>query len=241
MNSILDFIANNQKQVLDITGAVLGIIYILLEYRASIWLWPVSIVMPLVDMMLYFEAGLYADFAMAIYYALAAVYGYIMWKKAPSVSSKAPSKSPPAGETLDSASEDSNTKVSPAGGDLEGASGTVDRSITLFPARLIVPTTVAFALLWLAIWFVLSHFTNSTVPVRDAFTTALSMIALWALARKYVEQWLMWLVVDLISFWLYFEKGIPFKGLLYAFYCFMAVAGYIRWRKLARQSSCAAR
>ena len=65
---------------LDFIGAVLGIIYILLEYRASIWLWAVSIIMPLVDMMLYFRAGLYADFGMAIYYALAAIYGYAMWR-----------------------------------------------------------------------------------------------------------------------------------------------------------------
>jgi len=196
MNSILDFVADNQKHILDIAGAVLGLIYILLEYRASIWLWFVSIIMPLVDMLLYFEAGLYADFAMAIYYALAAVYGYIMWKKSPKKEGK-------------------------------------ERPITLFPLHKLWRTVVVFCLLWLAIWYLLEEYTNSTVAVRDAFTTALSMIALWALAQKYVEQWILWLVVDAVSCWLYIDKGIPFKALLYGLYCFIAVAGYYKWKSMA--------
>ncbi|MBQ9596681.1 MAG: nicotinamide mononucleotide transporter, partial [Bacteroidales bacterium] len=65
---------------LDILGFAIGLIYLFLEYRASIWLWLASIVMPAVDMVLYFKAGLYADFGMAIYYCLAAVYGYLVWR-----------------------------------------------------------------------------------------------------------------------------------------------------------------
>jgi nicotinamide mononucleotide transporter len=63
-------------------------------------------------------------------------------------------------------------------------------------------------------------------------TTALSMIAMWLLARKYVEQWLVWLVVDIITVGLYLYKGIPITAALYMLYSVLAVAGYIRWRKL---------
>ena len=65
---------------LDITATIVGLVYIWLEYKASIYLWIVGIIMPLIDIFLYYEAGLYADFGMAIYYALAATYGYVVWK-----------------------------------------------------------------------------------------------------------------------------------------------------------------
>ena len=80
MNSIMDCIADNRLMMLDILSTVVGIVYIVLEYRASIWLWFASIIMPLIDIVLYLEAGLYADLGMAIYYAVAAVYGFIVWR-----------------------------------------------------------------------------------------------------------------------------------------------------------------
>lgn len=59
---------------LDILGFVVGLVYLVLEYKASIWLWLASVIMPAVDMVLYYKAGLYADFGMAVYYCLAGVY-----------------------------------------------------------------------------------------------------------------------------------------------------------------------
>ena len=73
----MTYIADNQLRILDILSTVVGIVYIILEYRASIWLWLVGLIMPLIDIVLYYDAGLYADFGMAIYYALAAVYGFV--------------------------------------------------------------------------------------------------------------------------------------------------------------------
>jgi len=77
---ILTFIQEHSLLLLDITSTTLGLIYLWLEYRASIWLWLVSIIMPAIDTVLYFKAGLYADFGRAIYYCLAAAYGYIIWR-----------------------------------------------------------------------------------------------------------------------------------------------------------------
>ena len=71
---------NFELYTLDVLGFLVGLVYLYLEYRASIWLWLASIVMPAVDMVLYYQAGLYADFGMAIYYCLAAVYGFVVWK-----------------------------------------------------------------------------------------------------------------------------------------------------------------
>ena len=65
---------------LDITTTILGLIYIWLEYRAHIALWVVGIVMPALDVVLYWQHGLYGDAGMAVYYTLAAVYGLCIWK-----------------------------------------------------------------------------------------------------------------------------------------------------------------
>ena len=55
---------------------------------------------------------------------------------------------------------------------------------------------------------------------------------MWMLSRKYVEQWLVWLVVDLVTVGLYFYKGIPITAGLYTIYCALAVAGYLRWKRM---------
>ena len=65
---------------LDILTTFLGLIYIVLEYRASIYLWAVGILMPLLDVWLYYTHGLYGDAGMAVYYTFAALYGFIVWR-----------------------------------------------------------------------------------------------------------------------------------------------------------------
>ena len=67
-------------KAIDMAGLVLGLIYLWLEFKASIWLWLVSVIMPIVHGYLYWARGLYADFGMEVYYVLAAVYGYAMWR-----------------------------------------------------------------------------------------------------------------------------------------------------------------
>lgn len=187
-------------RLLDILGFVVGLVYLWLEYKASIWLWLASIVMPAIDLFLYYKAGLYADFGMAIYYVLAGVYGFLAW-----------------------------IFFKPA---VDGGPKPEERPVTHFRRRQILPALVAGLLLWWGIWWVLVTFTNSTVPVADAFTTALSIVALWALAQKYAEQWLLWLAVDLVCCVLYVRKGIPFKAAIYGLYTVIAIFGYRKWIKM---------
>ena len=93
----------------------------------------------------------------------------------------------------------------------------------------------ALLILWGIIYYVLSRFTDSHVPAADAMAGALSILALWLLARKYAEQWLVWFAADTLYSALCFYKGIPFHGTLYAFYVGMALLGYRKWRRLMRQ------
>lgn len=93
----------------------------------------------------------------------------------------------------------------------------------------------AVVVLWAALYWVLTTFTDSTVPVYDSFTTAASIVALWSLAQKHVEQWLLWLAVDAVCAVVYVYKQIPFTAALYGFYTLMAVAGYLKWRQEAKK------
>ncbi len=99
------------------------------------------------------------------------------------------------------------------------------------PVRLALPLIAVYVALHTAIYFLLVRFTDSSVPFWDAMTTAMSMVAMWMLSRKYIEQWLVWLAVDAITVGLYVYKGIPLTAGLYALYTALAVAGYLRWRK----------
>ena len=96
---------------------------------------------------------------------------------------------------------------------------------------------VAAALLWFAMGWALDTQTDSTVPWYDAFTTAMSIVGMWLLARKYVEQWIVWIIVDAVCVWLYAYKGIYFYSALYAIYTVIAVFGYRKWLRLIQRQN----
>lgn len=110
----------------------------------------------------------------------------------------------------------------------------VQRPVTHMPLNLLWLIVLLSALTWLGIWFVLVTFTDSNVPVADAFTTALSIVGSWMLARKWVEQWIAWIIVDAVCIALYVYKGIYFYSALYAIYTVIAVFGYIKWHRLSQ-------
>ena len=111
-----------------------------------------------------------------------------------------------------------------------------DTRIGHTPLRRVPALVGAYVALHAAIWFLLVRFTDSSVPFWDSFTTALCIVAYRMLARKWVEQWLVWLLVDATTVGLYLYKGIPITAGLYVLYSVLAVAGYLRWRRLAARA-----
>lgn len=85
---------------LEITGTLVGLLYLWFEYRASIWLWVAGIVMPALSLFVYYRAGLYADFGINIYYLLAGVYGWLMWLRGASGKKELPVVHTPARQIL---------------------------------------------------------------------------------------------------------------------------------------------
>lgn len=185
---------------LEIIGTAIGLIYLYLEYRASVWLWVASIAMPAVYLKVYYDAGLYADFWISVYYLIASVYGLICWL--------------------------GSTHSAPA------TKQETDRGIVHTPRTMIIPLAGVFTILLIAIGLILSRFTDSTVPWADSFTTALSIVAMWMLAKKYVEQWVVWIAADVACCALYAYKGLWFTSGLYLIYAIIAVFGFRKWIKL---------
>ena len=184
---------------LDIVTTILGLAYILLEYRASAWMWLVGFLMQSLGIVLYYQKGLYADCCMEFYYLGVTIYGWWRWVKPKANSQKL-------------------------------------IAISKFPKKLIIPWLTIIAVVWAIIYWLLVTFTNSNVPLADSFTTALSIIGIWALAHKFLEQWFIWIVVDVVTSVLYFYKDIPFKAGLYALYVVIAVFGYFKWRKMMKSA-----
>jgi len=92
-------------------------------------------------------------------------------------------------------------------------------------------------LLLLGIVYVLKQFTDSDVPWGDGFTTAGSIVATWMLARKILEHWIVWVVVDIVAAGLYFYKGLYPSFLLYLIFTIIAVVGFYQWKRSISENS----
>ena len=186
------------EHTLEIIGTFVGLVYLWLEYKASIWLWIASIIMPAIYIFVYYEAGLYADFGINIYYLGAAVYGWFIWKYG---------------------NKSKEQKELP---------------ITCIPNKSWLKSLIVFIVTLIIIAWLLINYTDSNVPWWDAFTTALSIIGMWMLARKDLEQWWVWFVVDVISVGLYIYKELYFTAGLYGLYATIAIFGWLNWKKLMK-------
>lgn len=95
----------------------------------------------------------------------------------------------------------------------------------------IIYLALAILVLFIVISYILIHYTDSEIPYWDAFTTAASFVATWMLAKKIIEHWIVWIVVDFVSLGLYIYKGLYPTVILFAVYTILAILGYIEWRK----------
>jgi nicotinamide mononucleotide transporter len=92
---------------------------------------------------------------------------------------------------------------------------------------------VAIAIAWPATAFFLLRFTDTDVPWWDAFPTAASVVGQWLLGRKYVENWPVWIVVDVVAAALFAYKGLWLTTILYLVFVAMAAVGWRSWRAKA--------
>ena len=116
-----------------------------------------------------------------------------------------------------------------------------DESNTLKVQRLsiksIIFLLIVSAFIFIILFFILTNFTDTDVPILDSLTTSLSIVATWMLARKYIENWLIWIFVDAVSIGLYFYKGLIPTVILFIVYTFMAFIGFLEWKRSINKPS----
>lgn len=100
------------------------------------------------------------------------------------------------------------------------------------PTRLFLPLTIAFIIIFGIIVLVLQTYTDSQVIYADSFVTTISIVAMWMLAQKYVEQWLLLIVINIVSVFLYLYQDLYPTSIMYLIYSIVSVFGYIRWKKM---------
>lgn len=189
------------EDVLEYFGVISGLLYLLLEIRQHKAMWVVGFLTSLAYVFVFFMAKVYADMGLSVYYVGISVYGFIKWNRK---GSYLPEETTNGKEVI------------------------VYRHIT---ARLLMGVTGATVGIFGVIWYVLSRYTDSPIPVGDAFTTAVGIVATWMLAKCIIEHWAYWVVANLVSVYLYYLRGLYPTMFLYLCYAILAVVGFCIWKR----------
>lgn len=189
------------EQALEYFGVVTGLLYLYLEIRQHKAMWVVGFVSSLAYVFVFFFSRFYGVMALNVYYVLISIYGFWLWSKG-------------------------------RGGGTEEAAP-ADEGIVYSRIRLPLALGCAFVAggLFAGIYFVLNGYTDSPVAAGDAFTTSLSIVATWMLARRIIEHWPCWVVVNSVSACLYYSQGLYPTMFLFICYAVLAVVGYMNWKK----------
>ncbi len=91
-------------------------------------------------------------------------------------------------------------------------------------------------LMWVS-GLLLSRYTDAALPFADSFTTWGAVVATWMVARKVLENWLYWFVIDAVSIGLYLNRELYFTAALFGVYLVMIVFGYRAWRASMREAA----
>lgn len=211
--TISDWLAGNW---LEVFGAVTGIIYVFLEIRQSIWLWPVGLITSAVYVVVFFTSKFYADMSLQGYYLVMSCIGWYWWARGTGLRAQ--------GAELRAQGEEQKT------GGLRDEETKGLQVTRLKPGTGLLLTAV-FILLYSGVWFILSRFTDSPVPEWDSFITSLSVVATWMLARKIYEHWYLWILVNAASVVIFIARGLYPTVILYAVYLAMSFGGLKVWKK----------
>lgn len=238
MRVAIDWILNNY---IEIFGAVAGIIYVFLEVRQNIWLWPVGIVTSAVYIYVFFTGKLYADMSLQGYYLVISVAGWYWWLKGSGRRAKGSGQEGEKGRLRDV--ETKGQECSPQGipsGEGFGVGlvterlrdeGTKGLKVTRVTMNTAIILAIVFSVLFALMWFVLDRFTDSPVPMWDSFITSLSIVATWMLARKIYEHWFLWIIINAAASLLFFTRGLYPTVVLYFIYLVMSFAGLKAWKR----------
>ena len=198
LSSFFDAIQTDPSAfLLELMGAISGLVCVWLLIKENIWTWPLGLVYALISLFVFYEARLFSDWLLHLYYVGMNGYGWYYWSR--------------------------SSKQRTVDGDI---------AIIHMPIKLVFFITIV-TLVSVVVWGLgIEKFAPTADLIYwDSTTTVLSFTAMWRTARKYLESWIVWLVIDILLAGIYFYKGIFPYAFLYTVYIGLAVAGWMRWSR----------
>jgi len=114
---------------------------------------------------------------------------------------------------------------------------TKERPIASITKKEIMLSCIGVVVFTMALGFLLHKNTDASFPFIDSFCTAVSLIGQIFLARRVIQNWLIWIFVDIVYVGVYFSKDLYATGIMYVLYIGIATMGYLDWRKIYREQS----
>ncbi len=103
--------------------------------------------------------------------------------------------------------------------------------VTRTPARLAVTLGAVAAVSWFVLFSVTSRIPGNKQPLLDAGLTSLSLVAQWMMTRKLLENWLLWVALDVVYVGLFMSRGLRLTAVLYAVFLVLAISGHFEWKR----------
>lgn len=191
--SITDILAAIGTTPLETLGFIFGVACVALNAMENIWGWPTGLVSVGIYIYIFYDAHLYADVILNIFFFITGVYGWYHW--------------------------------------LTGGEEKDDLPITGSTAKDWGIYILIGILGLLAIGFFFDTFTDADLAYWDAYTTSFSLVAQVLMARKKIENWLIWIAVDVIAVGIYWYKDLRLTALMFFIYLILATLGYFNWKR----------
>ena len=97
--------------------------------------------------------------------------------------------------------------------------------------------TSAGLAMWMLFWSITRAIPGARAPLLDSLLVATSLVAQYMMTRKYIENWMLWILADVVYVGLYYSRGLKLSAMLYAVYLALAILGYIQWKRSIMRNS----
>lgn len=206
INTILFTLWGYQMSYIEFIGTIFNLWCVWLAVKNKILTWPVGLVGIVLYIFLFYQIQLYSDLFEQIYFFFASFYGWWLWLPA---NKKAGENN---GETL---------KIAPS---------TSKENIIYVVIILLGTLAMGSFMSKIHIYFPAYFQLPAAFPYMDAFTTIMSFAATILMAERKLECWYLWITVDIIGVWLYYEQGVKFIAIEYLIFLALAISGYLEWK-----------
>ncbi len=224
----------------EVLAVICAATYLLLAVKEIVWCWLFAFIATLIYTALFWNVSLLMDSALNVYYMAMAVFGWYQWTRGGSRVGDSATDGREVGAGRVGAEEVGSATFDRIDEPSENRSGATANSGNNEPSTLPVRNLSARQHLWIITAIVvlsalsgyyLSEKTTAAWPYVDSFTTWASVITTYLVTQKYLQNWLYWIVIDLVSIPLYLDRELSLTALLFVFYVVIAVFGYFKWKQ----------